>query len=221
MLAKLIDDYLLKQQEERSKKERSGMWSPSSFGRCYRYQFWNRKNEPQTNPPDIRSLRIFSCGHLFHDFVQGFLPEKQTEVEVNYEDIHGFADVVTADCVYDIKSIHSKGFFYLEKEDIKVGKRNNWLQVATYAIALNKPKICLCFVSKDDLLINEYVDHTEKWIEEVKKELLPLREAWQGNSLPPALPRSYGSKKFGDRECDKYCAYKNKCYEMEKYVKGK
>ena len=75
MIEKLIDDYLLAEQTQRAKKERSGLWSPSSFGRCFRYQFWNRKNEPQTNPPDLRALKIFKVGNIFHDFIQSMLPD--------------------------------------------------------------------------------------------------------------------------------------------------
>lgn len=201
-----INQILLKEQEERSKRQKSGKWSPSMMGRCYRAQYWNRKAEPPTDPPDSRALRIFRCGKIFHDFVQNLIPD-HTEVKVETDDILGFADIVTKDMVIDIKSAHSKSFHYMEKEsfDIKTDKFNNWLQVGCYSSILKKKWCGLMFVSKDDLCIKEYYIPTQKLTDFVLDELTQLRKFWEEDKLPPVDPRAYGGKE------KKYCSYRSKC----------
>lgn len=205
----MIDESLAKKQKEREGKEPSGFISPSQLGRCFRFQYWQRKGEAYSNPIDARTLRVFACGNLFHDFVQQFLPPHQVEVECQKDDIRGRADIVTTDTIYDIKSMHSKGFFYLSKQgyDITKEKESNWLQLAVYATILNKPKIKLVLISKDDLCINEYEDKTAEWGDKLARELYWIRKYWV-EGLPDAIPRAYGGK-----ECD-YCSYLKKCKEI-------
>ena len=207
----MINEALLKEQEERKDRKGSGKWKPSMLGRCYRAHYWARKGEQQTNPPDERTLRVFKVGHLFHDFVQGFIPDAQTEIEVADDDFYGFADVVGQDCVYDIKSQHSRAFWYMEKKgfDIAKEKYTNWLQVMLYCRLLKKPKGVLVFVSKDDLCIAEYADFLSKWDAELDKEINTLNGFWKSDKLPPAEARAYNGK-----ECE-YCNYKDKCGGIE------
>ena len=210
-LQKRINEHLLREQEERKNRQRSGKFNPSSFGRCYRAQIWNRANEPVTDAPDERSLRIFRAGQLFHDFVQSFIPDNQIEVEVETKNVKGFADIVSKDCVYDIKSQHSRAFWWMKHPsyDIKKEKYNNWLQVAFYAIRLKKPKMSLVFISKDDLCVEEYIEQTKNWDKPLRNELRSLNRYWMNfqkdKRLPVAKPRAYGGK-----EC-KYCSFKTKC----------
>ena len=216
MIQHLIDEALAKEQEERKDRVRSGKWSPSSLGRCYRAQYWNRKNEPVTNPPDARTLRVFRCGQLFHDFVQQYLPEHQVEVEIDTPNLKGFADIVTEDTVYDIKSQHSGAFWYMQKADYKVEEKKlpNILQVMTYAVYLKKPFGCLVFISKDDMSIAEYRFATADWEDKVNNELDILDQLWINDTLPPAEPRCYKDARTGKfKECQ-YCNYKDKCKEV-------
>ena len=67
MIQKKLDDSLAKIQEERKNRTSSGKISPSQMGYCFRRQYWHRKGEPVTNPPDARLLRVFKCGNLFED----------------------------------------------------------------------------------------------------------------------------------------------------------
>ena len=214
-----IDQALKKEQDERGKKTRSGLWSPSSFGRCYRMQYWNRLNEPQTNPVDSRTLRIFRAGQLFHDFVQQFFPEAQTEVKVNAEDVFGYADIVLSDEVVDIKSVHSYQFHYTSQStfDITKEKYTNILQVLSYAYFLGKPKGRLVFVSKDDLCIEEHVFFVDKWRSEIEMELTCLRKLWDSKELPPPHPRAYGGEETYN-ECKKYCCYKDLCVSKGHFI---
>ena len=207
-----IQDLIDKALEPKEKKPRSGKWSPSSFGRCYRYQYWLRKDEPVINPPDARVLRVFKSGSLFHNFVQGLVAGDK-EVEIETDDVKGYADIVNDEEVVDIKSQHSYSFWHRKKEENNIKEKlyPNWLQVMWYCQVLNKKRGRLVFVSKDDLCIQEYMqDNDEYWKGEVSKELTKLRLYWQADKLPPAQPRAYKDKLGDPQEC-KYCLWKDKC----------
>jgi hypothetical protein len=203
-LQQLINEFLKKEQESYIKT--SDKFYPSLLGRCFRLQILNRAGIPPSNPPDERTLRIFKCGGLFHDFVQKFLPENQVEVPCETDDFKGRADIVTEDSVYDIKSVHSNSFWYSSKEtyDIKKEKYHNWLQLAFYGWVLKKPKLVLVQISKDDLCINEYADFTEKWLDNLQHEINLLKKYWNEY---PALPLPEPRFK---NEC-KYCNYLDYC----------
>ena len=209
-------DAAIKQDNEKEHIS-SGKWKPSMFGSCYRRQYWHRAGEKETNPPDARALRIFKCGDLFHDFIQNLLGDSvQSEVLVETKDVKGYADCVGEDIVIDIKSVHSKSFWWMTKSaDIKKDKYNNFLQVMWYAMALGKNYAELAFVSKDDLCIQEYrMEVDEYWRHEVAIELKTLNHYWDTEQLPAATPRLYVSEKTPCKECT-YCSFMNKCYEQE------
>lgn len=215
----LIDESLI-----RPERQRSGKYNPSSFGMCYRQQFWNRKDVPKSNPPDERSLRVFKAGNLFEEFVVGLLPKDQYQfqVKVETEDVLGYADIVSENEVCDVKSQHSKSFWWmLKSNDIKKDKYHNWLQVMYYAYALDKEFGRLCFVSKDDLCIQEYVQPLDKyWENEVEAEIAELVSMWMISKLPNALPRCEPktNKKTGITtywQCS-YCAWYDLCVKTEK-----
>ena len=211
-IQKLIDNALLKEQEEKLKKVRSGKFSPSSFGRCYRMQFWNRQNEPQTNPPDVEALRRFKVGNIIHDYAQSFFPQAQREVIIKVEDdIIGFADIVLPGEVVDIKSCRTFEFKLMLKDDYNIGiaKQTNCLQVASYAVFLNKPSARLIFIEKDALDSKEFVLKVSDWKQAIEDELEILRGHWKNESLPAPSPRAYGGK-----ECQ-YCNWMTKCFKMQ------
>ena len=197
----------------------TGKFSPSSFGMCYRAQIWNRMDVKKSNPPDARSLRVFKAGSLFHDFVQDLLPDIETyEVPVESNDVKGFADIVRENEVIDIKSQHSKAFWWMVKKncDIKKEKYNNWLQVLYYARELKKGFGRLVFISKDDLCIKEYVQPLdEHWLGQLDAELKALRYLWKKQEIPPAQPRCEPTAKGTYWHCD-YCNWKDKCNSLEK-----
>ena len=212
-LQQLINEDLAKGQEERKTRERSGKFSPSSLGVCPRAQILNRANITQSNPPDERALRIFKCGNLFHDFVQGFIPDNDCEVLCENDDFKGFADIVSADSVYDIKSVHSKSFWYGKRDgyDIRKEKRHNWLQLAYYAWILKKKKIILVQISKDDMCISEHADFTDKWLDELQAEIDLLRWHWEKYTTIKELPEA---KPINNWE-GTYCNWKDYCKGVE------
>jgi len=214
MIQKLLDEAIAKIQEERKNRVSSHKISPSQMGYCFRRQYWLRKGEPQTNPPDARTLRIFKVGNIFEDFVSVYLPKPLgRQILVETEDIKGYADFVLPDEVVDIKSQHSKSFWWAKRPDydINIEKKPNILQVMTYAYLLDKCKGRLVFVSKDDLCIEEYGFHIDKWKPEIEKELETLRKYWSEDTLPPPEPRCYWNKKLKKfKECE-WCPYLDKC----------
>lgn len=207
-IQELIDSALLKEEEIKSQRIRSGKFSPSSFGRCYRMQFWNRKNEPKSNPVDVGALRRFKVGNIIHAYTQSFFPNAQREVVVlSGDDMVGYADIVLPDEVIDIKSCRSYEFKLFSKKDfdIKEGKFQNCLQVCTYALFLNKDRARLIFIEKDALDSKEFILKTKDFEEAIREELEMLRGYWKQDKLPPPLPRAYGGKECG------YCGFKDKC----------
>ncbi len=211
-----IQELLDKALERKGDRVRSGKFSPSSLGKCYRNQYWNRKNEPVSNPIDDRTQRVFKAGNLFHYFVQDLLithyPEAQKEVLIETEDFKGYADLVINNEVIDIKSQHSKAFWYrkdLEWKDLEPKLYCNILQVVFYASNLGKDRARLVFISKDDLCIQEYPIEATKWQETLKQEIGTLRDYWIKEILPPAIPRAYEGK-----EC-KYCNFMDTCFKLE------
>jgi hypothetical protein len=213
--------------EELAKKEprvRSGKYSPSSFGRCYRLQYWNRKDEPKTNLPDERTERVFKAGNLFHEFVQGIIlknqPTAEKEVLVEDDDFKGYADLVIGDEVTDIKSQHSGAFWYRDKKtwaEIEPQIKHHILQVVFYAYKLSKLSARIIYISKDDCCIQEYSFPTEKYLAEIEKEITDLKTIWAKQELPPALPRAYGvDKKTGKPKDCNYCSWKDLCEKTEK-----
>jgi hypothetical protein len=221
-IQELIDKALI-----RPGRVRSGCFSPSSFGQCFRQQYWNRKDEPKSNPPDERSLRVFAAGQLFHNFVQDIMRKDNTfecEIKIDTQpDILGFADMVGENEVIDIKSQHSKSFWWMTKKnaDIKKEKYSNWLQVGYYARELKKKFMRLVFVSKDDLCIQEYVQPLDNyWEQEIETEIVTLRNLWRMDVLPSAKPRcdpKTNKKTQGVTywQCT-YCAFETKCHQIEK-----
>lgn len=214
-LQNLVDKGLLKEQDSRKDRKRSGKFVPSSFGRCYRMQVWRRDNKEESNPIGVDTLRVFAVGKLFHKFLQGFLPDHQTEIKVEDVDVLGFADIVFPDSVEDIKSVRSYGFKKMKGVgyDIKKDKLEYVLQVVWYAGKLGKKLAKIIAVDKDSLEIKEFPLFVEEHTADVLRELSALRAYWkvykENGTLPPAEPRAYSGN-----EC-KYCAYFNTCKKEE------
>ena len=220
-----IQELLDKALERKGDRKRSGKFSPSSLGKCYRAQYWNRKDEPQSNPVDERTQRVFKAGNLFHEFVQDVIIDNnwgvQKEVLIETEDFKGYADLVLEDEVIDLKSQHSKAFWYRKNmtwQELRPKLMCNILQVVWYAVELKKEKARLVFISKDDLCIQEYPLKTEDYTLDLGVEIATLRDFWLNDALPKAEPRAYPDNNGNPAEC-KYCGWKDKCDATEKEKK--
>jgi len=215
VLDKLIKERLLYIQEQRKTKRRSGKYSPSSFGRCYRLQYWNRKNEPQSNPTDIRGLIRMAEGIAHHKTLAEYIPEGQSEVMIQTDDVLGFADWVAEDCVYDFKTTDSwkfRKFWDIPTRNIIKHKKEAYLQVGWYALTLGKPKCCLVGVIQGSLTKNHMAFHYQDVSalrSGIMKELDTLKSIWAAERLPPAIPRA-----FNGNDCS-YCQFKDTCDKIE------
>lgn len=212
-IQKHINDAVVKEQEERKGRKGSGCWKPSNLGRCYRLQYWARKGEEVTNPPEISAVKRMNLGTLIHDYIQEKYPKEMVEIKVQSSDVLGYADLVDEDTVADIKSVTDWSYKFVKDktiEQIREAKFTNWLQVATYGIILGKFYIKLFFVNTKDIhQTAEYEDTVSHWVPIVEKEFKVLRDFWAKDKLPPAEPRAFGGK-----DCQ-YCAYADKCKEVE------
>lgn len=215
-IQEILDEIIA--EKEKEPRVSSGKWSPSNLGRCFRYQFWKRKGEAQTNAPDKRALRVFRVGDMFHSFVQTEItkrnPDVKVEVPIETGDVKGRADLVTEEEVIDLKTMHSRGFHYLRGktfDEIYEDKKPNFMQVGWYCKELGKNRGRIVFISKDDLCIQEVAfPITNKILTDVEGELCDLRYFWDNDELPPAQPRAYSGKECG------FCPFKDKCEQKEK-----
>ena len=212
-----IEEALLKEQEERKDRERSGKYSPSSFGRCYRLQYWKRLNEPESNPSDISGLIRMKEGTLHHWNLQRFLPKEQVEIRIETDDILGFADFVTEDCVYDFKTTDSwklKKFWDIPTKQIREKKKESLMQLGWYAMELNKPKVCLVGCLTGSLMEKSRIEHTfnvNDLKSDIENEVRNLLHFWKLKELPPAEPRAFAGK-----DCS-YCGFRDKCVAKESH----
>ena len=153
-LTPLIEDALLKEQEKRKDRERSGKYSPSYFGRCFRLQYWNRLNEPETDPADMKGLITMKEGTQAHHNLQFCISPEHKEVRIETDDCLGFADWVQEDCVNDFKTTEDWKFKKYQNIPTKKFIESNkeyYLQVGWYAMTLKKPKCAIVGAVKGSL----------------------------------------------------------------------
>jgi len=212
-IQEMITKALLDKQEKKKNRTRSNKFNPSSFGRCYRNQYWNRQDEPVTNPVNVKSLMNFEEGSYTHSLIQDQLPVEMVEKEIDSEDVFGRADIVEEDAVTDIKSAEARGFkaFHDIPSDKFVDKNPHYfLQTGWYACMLKKKYIRIRSNVKGSLQsFRIHEQPTELWKDKVQHELDMLRMYWDKQELPPAEPRA-----FNGRDCT-YCAWRKKCDEVE------
>ena len=202
-----IDEYI---KGNRGEHIGSSKYKPSNLGRCYRLQYWARKGEEETNKPDDRLLRVFECGKIFHNWVQNIIKEGvEIEKRIETPDFVGYADMVNTDEVIELKTVHSYQFHHLKDETISETKLPNILQGMFYVKELGKPRLRLVFISKDDLCIGEYVFEYDKFEMELRKEIATLKNWWDRQELPPAIPRAYVSTNKVGVKVIKDCQYCN------------
>jgi len=216
-----IDNFILAKKEDRPY---SGKINASGLGHCYRKQYWRIMREEPSNPIETRVLRVFEAGNIFHEFVQNIIKEEPgIEVEKKYEDdiVSLRVDMVDADTVYELKTVHSRAFWHMKnsKTPITEQKRENILQACCGAKYLGKKKIHICFISKDDLCVYEiHMEVTDEWLKAVEGEISTMSDFLLKQTLPPPQPRLWKDKDGKSRECQ-FCDFKNKCFALQKEEK--
>lgn len=155
-----IDSWLLAKSKE--VRDYGDYWSASSAGYCMRKVIFERLGVPKIESDDDGRLqRVFTSGHLFHDWVQGITKKAglsiASEVELQDEDlmIRGhFDDLVLVNnyetindtdtertdmlsqhlILYDYKTVNSRSFNYKKDEMSHYHK----MQLGTYMYMLRK-----------------------------------------------------------------------------------
>jgi len=92
---------------------------------------------------------------------------------------------------------------------VEVENEQYCYQLMGYAYLTGKPKGYLVFIDKATYGIKQVLVVLQFWQERIEDELTILRNYWEQDKLPPAMPRAYGGK-----EC-RYCSFKDKCDAYE------
>ena len=154
----IIDDYLAKEAEK--VRDYGDYWSASSAGYCMRKSIFERLKIPYVNE-DARKQRVFSSGHIFHNWIQeitkgaGLSIAQELELQDDELMIRGHIDDLVyfpfvggeanavADykapqnhlILYDYKTAHSRSFHYAKDRPISYFHK---MQVGTYMYMLRK-----------------------------------------------------------------------------------
>ncbi len=153
-----VDAYLL----EKSKEVRSygDYWSASSAGYCMRRNIFQRLGVPETGEPDARKQRVFTAGHIFHEWIQGLTKAAgisiAQETELQDEDlmVRGHFDdlvLIKSDemrgtihekdtshlILYDYKTVNSRSFTWAKKNGNEMSYYHRY-QLGTYMMMLKK-----------------------------------------------------------------------------------
>lgn len=215
-IALMLEEALLQEQREKGDRERSGKMNPSSFGQCYLRQFRHRRNDKQSDPPSMDTLKMFFAGNIIERIVTDKVSKEFQQIVVEEEDIKGVIDfaVEGEDEICEVKSMNS----WLFKKKLPDEQDIDQLfavvpqyvfQSTYYALRKNKKLVRLIFVSKslDRLEIKEYVFEAEKFKDRVEEEIKINREWWTKQELPEPKPRLYDLK-----ECQ-YCQFSTDCQD--------
>ena len=124
-IQKLIDDVLLKKQEEKIAKPIVS-WHIGGLGGCLRGLYLARIGEKPDEGKEIdsRTLRVFDVGNKTENWIVDLLKEHngdwkfdtQVRVENKETNVSGYADLVATDpkgekTLFEIKSKNSKAFY--------------------------------------------------------------------------------------------------------------
>lgn len=195
-------------------------WHISGLGGCLRGQYFSRLGIAPDYLLDDRTLRVFDMGNKIEDWLVDLIETQkdvidiQTQVRVEDKklNISGRIDLLATfrntKMIYEIKSKHSRSFWYMIK---KGPQREHEYQLWCYLYLMNIKRGKLVYVSKDDLAIMEFEVRLDN--KEIKNEVFNiiklLNKAWKAKD-PSLLPlpdkKSWQSK---------YCSYHKKCLKVE------
>lgn len=238
-LQHIINAHLREEQKER--RERRG-WYVTDLGQCPKGIYLQRlEGAPEY---DDRRLRLFSVGSIFQEWLvdkvkrAGYEVVTEERTEAPQFHLSGRADLLIRGedktLLYEIKTMHSRGFWYREKGG-RLALPHHELQVTAYLWLLKEkyPGIegRLCYVSKDDLAVMTVeVPYREKLVEEIKEQLHVLNEAWESQEPPSAALEvvfDEGQGKWAVNWQGRYCALHERCTgdpdwlaKAEKKVRG-
>src|SRR3990167_2316548 len=222
-IQKIINDKLANDNENREHKDIVS-WHCSKIGTCRTGIYLERLGLPPDEPFDARTLRLFSAGSMFENWIvdvvkaEGITLETQVRVEDRKLGFSGYADAVVSHegqkILYEVKSKHSKSFWYMEKQGQGASEHHK-MQTWLYLYNLNLPEGRILYISRDDLAVLEYPVYLDDIGLKMKvmKELEILNLAWE-KQLPPPVP----SWDKAEQWKSKYCNYHKKCTSQPTYL---
>jgi len=196
---------------QREHKEQTS-WHPSKLGSCLTGCYLERMGVEADKEFDNRTLRVFSVGNMFEEWVISKVKvPHDTQIRTEKDGFTGRIDLIIEDIIYEIKSKHSRAFWYMQKEG--QAPIQNRMQLWFYLYATDREEGKLLFLSKDDLAMLEYEVRLDD--EELRRATLReveiLNRAWE-EKLPPQV--EYTSKDWQS----KYCRWHTSCISQEKYL---
>lgn len=178
----------------------------SSAERCGRQIVYRLQNPGF----DSKTTLPASIGTFIHRYIQNQLKELhgddvEIEQSVDYRPkypVIGSADIVTADTVYDIKTVGTPSWRYIPNSA-------HILQTLLYAWGLDKPYAIILYVNRGNLqtVAHRYKTHTRIMdiVAELERFTHLFRIAELSKPLPDRLPR-------GAWQC-RYCPFAKQCWE--------
>lgn len=200
-----VDNYLVA--EAMKVRDYGDYWSASSAGYCMRRLIFERLGLPPTKE-DARKQRVFTAGHIFHDWMQGITKAAglsvASEVELQDEGIMvrgHFDDLILVNdnlILYDYKTANSRSFTYSKGRPISHFHK---MQLGTYAYMLRKTDmrstgdrpwdskdltdLRALKISKDDLRMEEkLVTYDAQLEQEVYEYWATLNGYWNKRQVP-------------------------------------
>jgi CRISPR/Cas system-associated exonuclease Cas4 (RecB family) len=185
----------LEREAQKEEHQRQG-WYATDLGQCLGGIYRQRLEGPPEY--DDRRLRLFSVGNIFHDWLVGRVKEAGyealTEERMESPEYHlsGRADLIVTggdhSLLYEIKTMHSQGFWWRQRTG-GLALPHHELQTTAYMWMLKDkyPNLegRICYVSKDDLaVLTAPVEYREERVEEVKRQLTTLNQAWESQTPP-------------------------------------
>lgn len=209
-------EQLINQALQPKEKRPINSWHPSALGSCLTGAYLNRLGVEPDKELDERVLRIFSVGKQFEDWLVNLIKESGATIETQKRiewpemDVTGYVDLIIDEMPVEIKTKHSKSFWYMTKQG---APRQNQMQLWVYLKVLNVKVGRLVFLSKDDLAVQEYPVYLEdeQLANEVINELTILNRAWEEKLPPPPIedPKDWRYK---------FCRFHLQCLNFNTYL---
>lgn len=222
----IIDGYI--EAEAQKRRDYGQYWSASSAGYCKRKVIFDRLQVKYTTDPIAmaRKQRVFSAGHIFHEWVQSITKKAGVSIEQETELIHEklkikghIDDIINIGnefVLYDYKTRNSKSFHYAKRPS-----ELHRMQLGTYMMMLGasgRQKIKearVLNISKDDLRMTEVVyEYTPELEQEVISYWEEVNRLWSSRTIPECTCASIQGGFMAKQEYNPYF-YNNEPCSLE------
>lgn len=206
MISEIVDRFLLRPEDE----GRAGCLHPSSLYGCQRRAIFEYMGKEETHPISPRSLRVFKMGHIAEELVlealemEGVLVDTQVPVARGLwsGNIDAIVEQDGKQYILELKTVHSRAFHWAAKERrrrlLGLGSSmpydSHIFQVLAYDLLLPQPEgnprlpPHILYISKDDLLMEEFIIQRVPHQQKVRCSLLVADHADYGLELVKEVP---------------------------------